>query len=394
MKIDGKVLITTDWHLGLKGNSVSRLGIIVNVVKELIKTIDSNKIDYLIFGGDLFHSRTAIDTNVINVAIKCIDAISKHCKVLLIVGNHDLYNKNSTEINSINIFKNTDNVIIIDKPLDVSINGNKTLLVPWLTDMSQYGEGTYDFMIGHFDIGSKYLIQSYVEMNKNASRASDADIDNINNNSLINDSSNDVNKSNDMVGDFVLVAKEGGTIFSGHIHNHKEFISKKRKFIFIGSPYEQTLGEINCKCGYYIVDVDNTYKFFSTKTAPKHINVYMSDVVKVGVDKYDFSKLKNNIVHKIYDVDVDKVEDSKICQKILDWKPFEEINPDYDVKIDFNATSNQSAAESIELIKKSKLEYIRNYIDNIDKKVLDDEGIDAAELFAIMKKYYESVTEK
>lgn len=45
-------------------------------------------------------------------------------------------------------------------------------------------------------------------------------------------------KSSDLVGDFIEVVKRSGTIFSGHIHQHREFVAKRRKFIFIGSPYE------------------------------------------------------------------------------------------------------------------------------------------------------------
>ena len=47
--INGKVLITTDWHIGLKQNSKSRLNIIIKVVKEylipILKKIIANFAD-------------------------------------------------------------------------------------------------------------------------------------------------------------------------------------------------------------------------------------------------------------------------------------------------------------------------------------------------------------
>jgi len=137
-KILGKTLITTDWHLGLKSNSKNRLAIVVNVVKELITYIKNNDIKTLIFAGDLFHCRTAIDVNVINVAYKLLLALSKHCKMYMICGNHDSYLKNTIDVNSLNIFKSMSNVVIVDQPLQISINGNNTLLVPWLGDLSKY----------------------------------------------------------------------------------------------------------------------------------------------------------------------------------------------------------------------------------------------------------------
>ena len=48
--------------------------------------------------------------------------------------------------------------------------------------------------------------------------------------------------------------------------------------------------------------------------------------------------------------------------------------------------------ESIELIKKSKLEYVKNYIDNIDKKVLEEQGIDGEKLYKVLADYYGNVT--
>lgn len=133
--INGKVLITTDWHLGLKNNSKNRLAIVVNVVKNLIEKIKEDKIENLIFAGDLFHVRTALDVNVIDVAFKLILTLSKHCHLYLICGNHDSYLKNSIDINSLKIFRTISNVDIIDSSTEVSINGNKSLLVPWLGNL-------------------------------------------------------------------------------------------------------------------------------------------------------------------------------------------------------------------------------------------------------------------
>lgn len=42
----------------------------------------------------------------------------------------------------------------------------------------------------------------------------------------------------DYVGDFVEYVKRGGTVFSGHIHSPKSFMSRSRRFILIGDPYQ------------------------------------------------------------------------------------------------------------------------------------------------------------
>ena len=70
--------------------------------------------------------------------------------------------------------------------------------------------------------------------------------------------------------------------------------------------------------------------------------------------------------------------------------PYEELLPDYEVDLSFSSDI-KIQNESIELIKKSKLEYVRNYISNIDKKVLDEQGIDKDKLFSVIEQHYNKV---
>ena len=78
--------------------------------------------------------------------------LSSAAKVYCILGNHDLYLKNSTELTSLVIFKDLANVKIVYQPYGLSINGNRTLLVPWLSNVSGFQKCAYDMLFGHFDI--------------------------------------------------------------------------------------------------------------------------------------------------------------------------------------------------------------------------------------------------
>ena len=49
---------------------------------------------------------------------------------------------------------------------------------------------------------------------------------------------------------------------------------------------------------------------------------------------------------------------------------------------------------SIELIKKSKLEYVKNYVMNIDKNVLNEQGLESDKLFSVLSEYYNLVVEE
>lgn len=306
-EIVGKVLIFTDQHFGLKGNSELKAKIAIKAFKEVLQHVKDNKIKYVISCGDIFHSRTSIDVNILNIAYKCMTALAKHCKVFLICGNHDAYLKNSTDINSINMFQDIENVVLVNEVTSLCINKKKALLVPWLGDLSTQEKESYDYLFGHFDVSSKYLIRSYIEEHSKSSISSelttslDAD----------EDLKTGGSKASDLIGDFVEVAKRDGIVFAGHIHTRKEFIAKGRKFIFVGSPYQQNLGEKDNLCGFYILDAAGKAEFHEVASAPKHVEFRMSQVLK-DLDGFDFSIAKDNIVHKVYDVEVDPQVDAKI----------------------------------------------------------------------------------
>lgn len=386
-KITGKTLVFTDFHIGLAGNRESRLKICINVVKKIIERIKADNISTIVFGGDWHHSRTTLDSNALNISYKLVSALAKYARCILICGNHDIYLKNSTDINSINIFKDIHNVEIVAKPDEVEMNGLNCLLVPWLSDLSAYEKEAYDFIFGHFDISSKYLISSYIEDHSRKLAASKSLASMIENDDILA-ASDKTSKANDEIGDFVEYAKRSGTVFAGHIHKHKEFISKGRNFIFVGSPYQQTLGDVDNECGYYVIDEKGNYAFTEITGIPRHVKLLMSDVIDKSVDGYDFSCVTGNIIQKVYDIDISAADEAKITQRITDMKPYEELLPDYQVKLAFGENSTAEEKTSIELLKKSKLDYVRNYVDNIDQKALDSDSLDREKLFSILEAYY------
>ena len=378
--ISGKVLVFTDLHIGLKGAQKNRLAICARVVKKIIDYTVANGIGTILFLGDWNHTRVSTENNALNVSYRLMQALAKVAKVYAILGNHDIYMKNSLDINSLVIFKDLANVVLVDKVMEASINGNKSLLIPWLGDLTAYDKESQDMLFGHFDISSKFLIKSYVADNaaKGVSEELDKELS----------ADKDLGSVGDLVGDFVDVAKKTGKIFSGHIHGHKEFLSKGRWFSFVGSPYQQNLGELGCKCGFYVIDEANNAKFVELEGIPKHVEVRVSQMLK---DDFDFSCIKGNIVHKIYDVDIEAADDAKLSQKINDQQPYEELMPDYEVALKDTPTT-EITDESIALIKKSKMEYVKRYVENIDKKTLEAEGLEADKLIAVLEEHYDMVT--
>lgn len=392
--IEGNILVFTDQHFGVKGNSPSRQRMSAMAMKKVIDAVDEHNISACMFCGDYFHQRNALTIDTLNIAHRCLQALAKKCKVYMILGNHDLFNKNSTDINSIRIFGDIDNLVVVDKPIEMLINSKKSLLVPWLADLTTFKKDTYDFMFGHFDISSKFLIASYAQEHSKKLQASDELHNELDRDSDLASSSTSQDELDTSLGSFIDLAKRNSVIFAGHIHQHKEMKVKGRNFIFVGSPYQQNLGDYGCKCGYYVISKNNKWKFYEIYGIPKHVKVECSRVLDAGIDKYDFSEVHNNIVQKVYDVDVKAEDDLKISQKIASSKPYEELLPEYKVALDLSHDSEQSdevAAEMQSLISKSKLDYIDSYVGQIDSKVLESEGIERNKLLDVMHKYYVKV---
>lgn len=228
-ELNGKILIFSDLHCGLSGNKLSRLNICSDVVHAIVNAVTEYKISNIIFGGDWFHQRAQLDGNTINVALGLVEMLADACPVYMCVGNHDAYFKNSIDVNSVNMFKSMRNIHIIDKPTCISINGNMCLLAPWLTDFSIYRREQFQLAIGHFDISSKYLARQYVAEH---SASETADLETLKSIGI------DIQSIDDSVGDFVETVKQNGVIFAGHIHTRREFTTKGRKFVFVGSPYQ------------------------------------------------------------------------------------------------------------------------------------------------------------
>lgn len=391
-KLVGKTLVFTDQHFGIKGNSPLRQRVGVRAVKSMLDTVKRDGISNVIFCGDYFHQRSSVSVDTLNIAYKCLQALAKQCKVYMVLGNHDLFNKSTVDVNSINIFRDNASIVVVDYPIEVMLNAKKALLVPWLADLSAFKPETYDFVFGHFDISAKFLIASYAREHSRAVAASNDVAASIDCDSSLGQPIEQTSKPEELLGSFIDLAKRDGTVFAGHIHQHKEMSARGRKFIFVGTPYEQNLGDIDCKCGYYEIDELGNYAFIETEGVPKHVQFKSSAIAACGVDSFDFSQARGNIVQKVYDVDVSMEDDLKINQKIASYKPYEELLPDYQVALDLTKSESEcSQGHLVKMLKKSKLDYVKGYIDTLDTKALSQDGIDKDKLFSLMKSYYSRV---
>lgn len=419
LNLVGKSLIFTDLHIGLKNDSLSRLSIINKVILELITAINKNDVKNIIFLGDLFHSRSFLNVNTINVALEIVRTLASAIsgKFVLIVGNHDIYYKSKTDVNSVKIFESIPNVVIVDTKLEALLNGQNALFVAWEADLSDIPDNHYNYVFGHFNVSSQYLIKSYISENKSKKlSAQKITLDliergiqfvNCEEVSKIIKETDKSNKSSSedlrqYFGSYIDKALEkGGKIYSGHIHSPKTFRIKGRYFEFVGCPYEQTFADIGLELGYLIFDENNSSKKFIISGTPKHIIIKLSDILalmkakncKVREALEEFS-ITSNIIKLIIDEDCDKRLQNEIIDIIASLNPYDEAPTEYTVIKQNFSCIDEVESNLVDSIKTSKRDYIFEYIKHLNDDDLKSKNVKKSKLYEMFDKYIKLLSEE
>ncbi len=260
-----KAFITTDWHFGVYLNNLDKwlntmedyfYNDFIPYIKENVK-----EGDILIHCGDLYDNRTSIPIIASYKAEKILLELSKILPLHIIVGNHDLWNKGSNDVNSVRLFNYVDNVNVYTETNSIVIDGKKLVLMPWVekrVDMiSEIKNNPGDYLFCHSDLnGCRMHLSSVAHRNA----------------------------------DKIDVDEFGGYkhVFSGHIH----ITQTNNNFSFIGSPYQMDRNDMGDQKGITILDLTTGKIDFSpNKYSPvfRKVSVLKEEDVD-GLDELTGSK--------------------------------------------------------------------------------------------------------
>lgn len=309
------ILMISDIHLGVKKNSE----FFINVTRDffndqVIPAIEDNDVEELWILGDLFDDKFLTGVLVYNVAIGIIRKLLwkfKSLKIRILIGNHDIYYKNSLKVTSLKMLdKISKRVEIVSEVSEYDLDGCKCLAVPWLVhgsenwnkfrqvtcDYDESGLMQYDVCFGHFEINGFEKIKGVVE----------------------NDG-----MSQDMF-------KAFGDVFSGHFHIR----SKLGNIQYLGCPYEITWNDYGTEKGMTLYDTDSRKAtFIKNDTSPKHKHIKLSSVVE---DQSLLDDADNNMVRFHLDETIDESDLNAILDKLENKKSFnlQFIDERYDQEIE------------------------------------------------------------
>ena len=101
--------------------------------------------------GDVFHHRSEISVNTLSVSQQFFK-ILEDFNIIILVGNHDAYYRDRSDVNSISIFDGWSNITTIDESYSDNFFGKTLSFWPWGCPIENIPES--DILFGHFEIES------------------------------------------------------------------------------------------------------------------------------------------------------------------------------------------------------------------------------------------------
>ena len=289
-----KVCCISDIHVGVHQNSLLWHNITLNWARWLKEELSSKDITDIIISGDFFHYRDEIAVNTIHFVTDVLK-IWKDFNIIMLVGNHDAYYKDKSDVNSLSILDGWSNITIISTPTNVKLFNKSVTFCPWGTKLGEIPKS--DVIFGHFEITS---------FKQNSFKVCDTGL-----------------RSTDLL-------KLSSLVISGHFHLRDERKYDEGNIIYLGNPFQMDFGDAGSTKGYYILDLNTLeYEFTENVLSPKHNKVYLSELAELGNITDDVRKtFNNNFIKFIVDLTISSDEIDILLKKFQGLNAVH-INVDY-----------------------------------------------------------------
>lgn len=164
----------TDLHFGRKNNSEEHNQDLLDFFEFLIEWKHNNieGPSTLVVCGDTFDQRDKLSVLTMNYAIRGITMLSDAFdRIIFLIGNHDMFYRDTREVHSLRIFEHIPNVEIVDF---YKIEDDR-MFVSWIITEEEYDKIIHEskkhnirFMWGHFEFNSFKMNDHYVTENGNS----------------------------------------------------------------------------------------------------------------------------------------------------------------------------------------------------------------------------------
>ncbi len=263
-----RIVITSDWHFGIRSNNLDWFDIMKDYHESFfIPWLKENiqEGDAIYHLGDVFDNRQNVNLLIASYAIDLFERLSRIAPIHIIVGNHDIYRKNTNDITSVDILKHIPNITIHKEPIVHNYGKTKCLLMPWRKDKEHEQETlaeykNIDYLFCHSEVkGVRTTSNPHIKLEEG----------------------NDLN-----------LFKSFKRVYSGHIHFSQRFANVN----FVGNPHHMTRSDRGNKKGIWLLDMSNGVETFYENThSPIFLKYKMSSLLEETVESLQ-EKFSNNFI--------------------------------------------------------------------------------------------------
>ena len=257
--------------------------------------LEEQGVEIVVHMGDAFDNRKSIDFWGLDWTRRVVLEPLRKYEVHMIVGNHDIFLRNSTEINAPELLlKDYPNIKTYSSPTNTKVGGIDMTFIPWICS-ENYDETLKVIKKSKSKIAMGHLELQGFRVNKHL---------------VMEEHGLDPN-----------IFTKFQKVFSGHYHTR----SDNGRIFYLGNPYEMYWTDVNDTRGFHIFDtetfehtpINNPYKLFyniyyeDTPHQMFDVTEYANKIVKVIVRKKSKQKEFDKFIDKLYKLGI---QDLKIVE--------------------------------------------------------------------------------
>jgi len=328
-----KIALLTDTHFGARNDNLNFNDYFYDFYEGLFfPYLQQNNIKHCIHLGDLMDRRKYVSYRILKDFRERFIQPFNYLKINLhiLVGNHDIYFRNTNDINSLNelLGQRHDNIHLYPEAQEVDFDGFPILMMPWINPQNEiysFGmmdETKADTMMSHLEV---------VGFEMHGGHTSESGFD----------------KSQ---------FKKFDTVFSGHYHKK----SDDGQIYYLGTPYQMTWSDYNCQKGFHIFDTE-TRQLTRIVNPQKIFEKIYYDDTQENYDNHDVDQYKNKYVKLVVVNKNDLYKFDKFTDKLFKADCHE-------VKIieDFTDLGADTVSDDIVENTQDTMTLLGKYIDDLD----------------------------
>ncbi len=328
-----KIALLTDTHFGARNDNLNFNDYFYDFYEGVFfPYLQQNNIKHCIHLGDLMDRRKYVSYRILKDFRERFIQPFLHLEIDLhiLVGNHDIYFRNTNDVNSLQelLGANYKNIHIYPEAQDVDFGGFPILMMPWINPQNEiysFGmmdETKADTMVSHLEV---------VGFEMHGGHFSESGFD----------------KSQ---------FKKFDTIFSGHYHKK----SDDGQIYYLGTPYQMTWSDYNCPKGFHVFDTE-TRELTRIVNPQKIFEKIYYDDTQENYDTHDVNQYKNKYIKLVVVNKNDLYKFDKFTDKLFKADCHE-------VKIieDFTDLDANTVSDDIVENSQDTMTLLGKYIDDLD----------------------------